>query len=193
MFLRNRKNWFHISGLVVTNNDAYAEKLVKIRVHGSNKRYYHDEIGINGRLDSLQAVVLEIKLKYLNQWLKSREEKAQKYSQIIKNKGLTDHLSIPHVEHNNIHTYHQYTLQLRDNMFQRDKVIEHLSSHGIGSMVYYPVPLHLQQCFKFLGYSEGDYPQTEKCAQAVFSLPIFPELTDDEQAYVIKTIADFFA
>jgi dTDP-4-amino-4,6-dideoxygalactose transaminase len=186
---------FGDGGLVTTENDQYAEKILKLRVHGSNKRYYHDEIGINGRLDALQAVVLKIKLKYLASWLKSREEKALKYRQLIDKKGLKDILAVPHVERNNFHTYHQYTLKLlgrNASLKKRDDLCEHLRQRGVGTMVYYPVPLHLQKCYAHLGLGKGSYPCSESCADHVFSLPIFPELTDAEQAYIIDTVAGFF-
>jgi len=186
---------FGDGGLVTTDNDEYAELMMKLRVHGSEKRYYHDEIGINGRLDALQAVVLEIKLKYLAGWLEARREKAQRYNELIDNKGLNETLDTPHVEHDNVHTYHQYTLSLKGdqaNAKTRDALCAHLQAKGIGSMVYYPVPLHQQKCFASLGYANGDLPVSEACAEHVFSLPIFPELTDDEQEYVVNMIRDFF-
>ncbi|MBN1492787.1 MAG: DegT/DnrJ/EryC1/StrS family aminotransferase, partial [Candidatus Omnitrophica bacterium] len=185
---------FGDGGLVTTDNEASAELIAKLRVHGSAQRYYHDEIGINARLDALQAVVLKVKLKYLAGWLKARRVKAEKYNELIDNKGLKDIIATPFVAPGNVHTYHQYTLTLlgkKASSKLRDDLCEHLRKNGIGSMVYYPVPLHIQKCFTYLGYKKGDYPISETCAQHVFSLPIFPELTDDEQTYIIDRIAGF--
>jgi len=186
---------FGDGGLVTTGSDSYAQKILKLRVHGSSKRYYHDEIGINGRLDALQAVVLMIKLKHLKAWLNARTQKALYYNELISNKGVTDLLAIPYVERNNVHTYHQYTLRLigkNSSAKMRDDLCAHLHKNGVGAMVYYPVPIHLQKCYLHLGLKKGSYPVSEACADLVFSLPIFPELTDNEQAYIVDILVDFF-
>jgi dTDP-4-amino-4,6-dideoxygalactose transaminase len=190
---------FGDGGLVTTNDTEIADHVRRLRNHGSRVRYYHEEIGWNSRLDSIQAAVLRVKMKYIDQWNARRREVAARYDKLLVEVGLASPasrggwaakepvrllLTLPQAHH----IYHQYVIRC----MRRDALREHLSSRGIGSEVYYPVPLHLQDCFTYLGYREGDLPHTEKAAQEVLALPIFPEITDDEQQRVVEAIRDFY-
>src|SRR5699024_9297373 len=170
---------------IVTSDDELAENSRIIRVHGSKPKYYHHVLGYNSRLDELQAAVLHVKYKKLNEFNEKRRLLAAAY---------TDQLfGIPQVQtpvekEGNEHVFHQYTLRVE----RRDELQAYLKENGIASMIYYPVPLHLQPVFKDLGYNEGDFPVTEKATEDVLSLPIFPELTEDDQQYVIDKIKAFY-
>jgi len=172
-------------GMMVTSDDALAERLRRLRLHGGAKQYHHDEVGTNSRLDSLQAAVLLAKLPHLASWSARRREHARYYDQ-----GLNDVPGVrtPMVEPANEHIYHQYTVRVE----RRDELQAHLKAKGIGSAVYYPVPLHLQNCFAHLGYKGGRLPQAERACTEVLSLPVFPELTHPQLDYVIETIRGFY-
>ncbi len=176
---------FGDAGMIVTNNDDLAEKVKMIRVHGSKKRYHHELLGVNSRLDTLQAGILLVKLKYVDKWNERRIEIANRYSSALKD---SDSVVVPYSEPYNKHIYHQYTIRTS----RRDELIEFLRGRGVQTAVHYPIPLHLQRAFAYLGYKKGDFPIAEKCAQEVLSLPMFPELRDDEVDYVIECILDFF-
>ena len=167
-------------GMVVTNDSEMAESVRTLRVHGSKPKYYHPIVGYNSRLDALQAAILSVKLKYLDEWTKKRREHAEAYNAAFKDLDVIT----PVEEDFNYHIYNQYTVALKD----RDRLREVLKENQIGHDVYYPVPLHLQECYKSLGYKEGDLPVTEKKAREVVSIPIYPELTEEEQNFVIETI-----
>ncbi len=167
-------------GMVVTNNPELAEKVKLLRTHGAKQKYYHDQVGYNSRLDTLQAGVLNVKLKYLDSWSKKRREHAQVYNENLQ--GLQ--IQLPKAESFNYHIYNQYTISVPN----RDGLKDFLKQKGIGCEIYYPVPLHLQECFRYLGYENGSCPVAEKKAQEVISLPVFPELTEAEQTYVISAI-----
>lgn len=175
------------AGMVVTNDDEIAEKSRVIRVHGSKPKYYHHILGYNSRLDELQAAILNVKFKYLNEWTENRRSAAKNYTSLI-----LEHLGeqvIPPVElEENYHVFHQYTIRVKN----RDDLQQYLKEHGISTMVYYPVPLHLQPVFNALGYKEGDFPESEKASREVLSLPMFPEIKIEQQKYVINKIIDFF-
>lgn len=172
-------------GMMVTSDDALAERLRKLRLHGGAKQYHHDEVGINSRLDSLQAAVLLAKLPHLASWSARRRDHAAYYD-----KGLSDvpGVRVPAVDPANEHIYHQYTVRVE----RRDELQAHLKAKGIGSAVYYPVPLHLQNCFAHLGYQAGRLPRAERACREVLSLPVFPELTHQQLDYVIETIRGFY-
>src|SRR5207248_2540870 len=172
-------------GMMVTSDDALAERLRKLRLHGGAKQYHHDEVGTNSRLDSLQAAVLLAKLPHLASWSSRRRDHAAYYD-----KGLSDvpGVRVPAVDPANEHIYHQYTVRVE----RRDELQAHLKAKGIGSAVYYPVPLHLQNCFAHLGYQPGRLPQAERACREVLSLPVFPELTRQQLDYVIETIRGFY-
>lgn len=183
-------------GLCATNSDDYAERMRMLRNHGSRRRYYHDEIGWNSRLDSIQAAVLNVKLKYLHEWNNRRREKACYYFKLFRDAGLeqsgelTKHgVQLPPVREEAGHIYHQFVIRAA----RRDQLREFLSAREIGSEIYYPVPLHRQKCFDYLGYCEGDLPVAEQAAREVLAIPIFPEITADEQARVVDAIAAFYS
>ncbi|HLE86569.1 MAG TPA: DegT/DnrJ/EryC1/StrS family aminotransferase [Candidatus Brocadiaceae bacterium] len=171
-------------GLVTTNDDELAKLIKILRVHGSEPKYYHSYIGINGRLDAIQAAILSVKLKYLNGWSERRRLGASYYSEHLK--GLP--IRLPKIESHNTHIFHQYVIATS----QRDELIKYLKQQGIGTAIYYPVPLHLQKCFEYLGYKEGDLLESEKASRETLALPIFPEITQKEQDYVIGHIKNFF-
>ena len=172
-------------GLVTTNNDELAECIKILRVHGSKPKYYHSYIGINGRLDAIQAAVLSVKLKYLSEWSESRRMVASYYTEHLT--GLP--IRLPKIETYNSHIFHQYVIATS----QRDALMKYLEQHGVETVIYYPVPLHLQKCFEYLGYKRGDLPESEKASQETLALPVFPEITRKEQDYVIHRIKDFFS
>jgi dTDP-4-amino-4,6-dideoxygalactose transaminase len=167
-------------GMVVTNDEKMTELLRMLRVHGAKPKYYHSIVGYNSRLDTLQAAILSVKLKYLDGWTEKRREHAEVYNQTFKGTGIVT----PKEEDFNYHIYHQYTIAVKS----RDGLREVLKEKQIGHDVYYPVPLHLQECYKHLGYKEGDLPVTDQKSREVISIPIYPELTAEEQNYVIETV-----
>jgi dTDP-4-amino-4,6-dideoxygalactose transaminase len=173
------------AGFITTNDDKLAELMLKLRVHGSKQKYHHSMVGYNSRLDSLQAAILLVKLNHLNDWHEGRRRKANIYDNELA--GFNG-LITPFVYDHNYHIYHQYTLVVKN----RDKLAALLKEKDIGFDTYYPIPLHLQECYKNLGYKQGDLPISEKLAQEVISLPIYPELHDDQQAFVIDTIKGFY-
>ena len=173
-------------GMVITDNDELAERVRKLRVHGSTHRYFHDIVGYNSRLDAIQAAILSAKLPYLDEWSRARVENARYYSEKLID---IDYVEPPTNSDNYTHIYHQYSIRVTDG--RRDKLQQHLKEKGIGTKIYYPLPLHLQRCFKHLGYKEGDSPISEEASKQVLSLPVYPELTQQEMAYVIREIRDF--
>lgn len=174
-------------GLMTTNDDELAAKLSMLRVHGMEPKYYHQVVGICSRLDALQAAVLRVKLKYLDGWTESRQANAARYGRLFQEAGVEEVVP-PKIHSNCRHIFHQYTIRCS----RRDELKAHLQQSGIGSEVYYPVPLHRQQCFEFLGYKLGDLPETEQAALECLSLPIYPELAAHQQQYVVEKIAEFY-
>lgn len=175
---------FGDAGLILTNSKGIAEKLKILRNQGNKNKYYHLVLGRNNRMDTIQAAVLDIKLKYLDEWNKKRQELAQYY-----NRGLAGlNLKLPIAADYSTHIYHQYTLRAP---VSNKGIIGYLLSKGIDSRVFYPVPLHLQKCFKYLGYKAGDFPEAEKAAKQAFTLPIYPELTQEEKDYIIQSVREF--
>jgi len=170
-------------GMIVTNDDALAERVRILRVHGSRPKYYHRMVGVNSRLDALQAAILRVKLPHLDEWTAARQRVAARYDELLQD---VQGIEIPYRAPDRSHIFHQYTVRVLDG--RRDELRDFLKEQGIGIFVYYPRPLHLQECFKELGYREGDLPQSELASQEVLSLPGFPELTGKEQDYVIKQI-----
>lgn len=172
-------------GMITTSSSERAARLQKLRVHGGRERYYHDEIGYNSRLDEVQAAVLRIKLRHLDEWNKERANVARLY-----NEGLAGipEVVTPSVPSGLTHIYHQYVIRAKD----RDGLKAHLEANSIGAMIYYPVPLHAQKCFSFLGYKTGDLPETEKAAAEVLALPVFAELSGPEVAEVCGAIRAFY-
>jgi len=186
-------------GMVVTNNENLYQRIKILRIHGASPKYYHKVIGGNFRLDALQAAVLLVKLKYLDEWSRKRRENAvyydQKFAQSgLKEKGLITTPVAVYKESGdkNYHIYNQYTICIR-NEGDRDKLRSYFKENGIGTEVYYPMPLHLQECFSELGYKKGSFPVSEKAAATVLSLPIYPELTLSQQDYIVEKITSFFS
>lgn len=176
-------------GMVVTRDKDRADRLRKLRVHGSGTTYFHDEIGINSRLDALQAAILDIKLKYLEGWNNERRKIADYYKLLFKTNDLSEFITAPVELENNYHIYHQYVIRVKT---KRDDLMNYLNERGFAVRVYYPLSLHLQPCFKYLGYHEGDFPQSEKLSSEALALPVFPGLKASEQEQLVEEIARFF-
>lgn len=177
---------FGDGGMVVTNDDALASAVRRLRVHGSERRYEHVDVGINGRLDALQAAVLRVKLAHLDEWTESRRQNAKRYLTFFTEAGLRDLLALPSVSDG--HVFNQFVIRSK----RRDELKAFLASREIGTEVYYPIPLHLQPCYRHLGYGEGDFPQAELAAKESLALPIYPELTEAQQAFVVESIVQFY-
>ena len=172
------------AGAVVTNSEELADQIKMLRVHGSRRKYYHETVGYNSRLDTFQAAILDAKLKYLDQWTNKRREQAEFYNQALA--GLP--IQLPLEEKDKYHIFHQYTLAVP----QRDRFKEYLKQKEIGCDTYYPLPLHQQECYRNLAARNGSLPVAEKKAGQVVSLPIFPELTKEELNYVVESVACFY-
>ena len=179
---------FGDGGLITTNHDRLNDAMAMLRVHGSKERYLHESIGINSRLDALQAAVLQVKLKYLDQWADGRRRNAARYERLFKDANIGDHIILPTTAKGNEHVFNQFTVRVQ----QRDELRAYLKDHGIGTEIYYPVPMHLQACYRDLGYQKGSFPISERAAEDVLSLPIYAELTDDQLIGVTETIAAFY-
>lgn len=176
-------------GMLTTNDDGLAERLRALRVHGSLVKYHHELIGINSRLDSLQAAILRVKLPHLDRWSESRRVNATRYNQMFEDAGLLEEITPPAARPNARHIFNQYVIRIESR--RRDALIEHLKQNDIGADIYYPIPLHLQECFRHLGYVEGDFPAAERAARETIALPIYPELTVEQQSYVVEKIREF--
>lgn len=177
------------AGMVTTHDPELADKVRLLRVHGARPRYHHHVMGYNSRLDELQAAILRIKLRHLDQWTASRQAASRRYDQLFHHAGLGEQVLLPTVAADCTHVYHQYTIRAD----RRDALQQHLEDAGIGTAVYYPLPLHLQPVFKELGHQPGDLPVTEQACAEVLSLPIFPELTAEQQEYVVAQVQAFYA
>ncbi len=177
-------------GVLTTDRDDLAAKLRLLRVHGMEPRYYHQVVGINSRLDSIQAAVLNVKMPYLDSWTRQRQNNAQRYHDLFAEYGLNKILTLPQTIRAASHVWNQYVIRVPDG--KRDALRKHLAARQIGSEIYYPVPLHEQQCFAALGYKLGSLPETERAARETIALPIFPELAGPEQQTVVSAIAEFF-
>jgi dTDP-4-amino-4,6-dideoxygalactose transaminase len=182
---------FGDGGLLTTPRDDIAARLRLLRVHGMQPRYYHRVIGINSRLDSIQAAVLNVKLPHLDRWTAMRQLHARRYHELFAEYGLDKVLGLPHERGQVRHVWNQYVVRVPDG--RRDALREHLAKQKVGSEIYYPVPLHEQECFAFLDCRLGSLPETERAARQTVALPIFPELEHQEQVYVVRQIASFFA
>ena len=178
-------------GILTTSDEALYKRLRLFRAHGMEPRYMHHVVGINSRLDSMQAAILNVKLPHLLAWNDQRASNASKYHRLFQTAGLDHWLGLPHTNSRCGHVWNQYTIRVPEGC--RDALRQHLAAAKIGSEIYYPVPLHLQPCFGSLGHRVGDLPETERAANEVLSLPIFPELTSSEQQLIVDTIAEFHA
>ena len=176
-------------GFMTTDDDELAEKLFALRVHGSKERYYHKWVGLNSRLDGFQGAVLRVKLPHLDSWSDKRKANADRYTQLFTDAGLTEQVGLPYERENVRHIYNQYVVRIPG---KRDQLRAFMTEKGIGTDIYYPVPLHLQECFDYVGYKEGAFPESEKASKETLALPIFPELKSNQQEYVVESIAQFF-
>lgn len=179
---------FGDAGMCVTNDAGLAERMEILRVHGGKPKYYHSFIGGNFRIDELQAAVLNVKLKHLDSWTTGRQRNAAIYDAAFARAKLGDLVRPPIVAPGVRHIYNQYVVRVRD----RDQLRAYLANAGVGSEIYYPIPLHLQRCFAYLGHTEGEYPCSERAAAETLALPIFPELSEAQLEYVVRTIASFY-
>jgi dTDP-4-amino-4,6-dideoxygalactose transaminase len=179
---------FGDAGMCVTNDAALAERMDILRVHGGRPKYYHSFIGGNFRIDEIQAAVLNIKLKYLDAWTAGRQHNGAFYDAAFAQVKLGDAVTTPRTTPGGRHIYNQYVIRVRD----RDRLRAHMATAGVGSEIYYPIPLHLQKCFEYLGHKTGDFQESERAAAETLALPIFPELTEMQLQYVVGTIADFY-
>ncbi|MFH0774382.1 MAG: DegT/DnrJ/EryC1/StrS family aminotransferase [bacterium] len=171
-------------GMIVTSNKELADRIVMLRVHGTSAKYYHKVVGINSRLDAIQAVALSRKLPYLDQWNEARRRNTALYNELL----ATADIILPAEAPDCRHIYNQYTIRCKD----RDGLREYLKAKGIATEIYYPLPLHLQECFKDLGQKEGDFPESEIAAKETLSIPVYPELTEGELKEVADAIISFF-
>jgi dTDP-4-amino-4,6-dideoxygalactose transaminase len=182
-------------GMVLTNDEILASKMMLLRVHGGRDKYFYDILGGNFRLDALQAAVLRIKLRHLDDWGQKRREKASYYNRLFEESGLIKEglVQIPVALYRdsgvqNFHIYHQYVIRANE----RDRLQEFLKEKRVATAIYYPLPLHLQKCFAYLDYREGDFPVSEKASREVLALPIFPELTTEQQDFIVSSISQFY-
>lgn len=181
---------FGDGGMLTARNDQVADRLRLLASHGMRPRYYHQAIGINSRLDTLQAAVLAVKLRHLNAYTRARQANAQRYVDMFGQSPAGNAFSLPYQDPAAHHVWNQYGIRVHNG--QRDALKTHLQQHGIGCEVYYPVPLHQQQCFQHCGFPVGSLPETERAAREILHLPIYPELRQDEQARVVETIGRFY-
>ena len=184
------------AGMVTTNRDDVAERVRMLRQHGMRRRYHHDEVGWNARLDGFQAAILHVKLKYIDGWNHARRTVAKRYHALFRAAGLAEcatypshGIVLPHEVAGSRHVWHQYVIRTR----RRDALRDFLAVRRIGSEIYYPVPLHMQEALRSLGYAEGAFPEAERAAREVLALPIFPELREDEQQTVVAAVAEFLS
>jgi dTDP-4-amino-4,6-dideoxygalactose transaminase len=182
------------AGIVTTRDAAFAARMRRLRNHGSPRRYLHEEFGCNSRLDEIQAAVLRVKLPYVEKWNQQRRDRAATYDRLLTQSGLIsataeDPIRVLATTPHAYHVFHQYVIRAQ----RRDELRQFLADRRIGSEVYYPIPLHLQPVFAYLGYNEGEMPEAERAAREVLALPMFPELTADEQQWVVESIAEFYS
>jgi len=176
-------------GFMTTNDDELAHKLNALRVHGSFERYYHKWVGLNSRLDGFQGAVLRVKLPHLDSWSDARKANADHYRKLFTDTGLTENVTLPFERENVRHIYNQFVIRVPE---KRDELKQFLAENEIGTDIYYPVSLHLQECFDYLGLKSGDFPESEKASRETLALPIFPELKKEQQEFVVEKIAAFF-
>ncbi len=180
-------------GMIVTSSEEYAEYCRIFRSHGSKQKYYHRFVGINSRLDELHAAVLNVKFKYLDKWLENRFQVARKYQELFLKCNLQEKIKLPlnnihSLKNHKEHTFHQYVIYVEE----RDNLQKHLKENGIGTNIYYPLCLHLQECFKYLEYKEGNFPVSEDASKHVLAIPMYPELSEDKQEYVVQKITQLY-
>lgn len=181
---------FGDAGMVTTTDEPLAKQLTRLRVHGMEPKYHHQEVGYNARLDALQAAVLRVKLRHLPAWTAARRDAADRYRGLFDAYRLADVITPPVERPGRFHVYNQYVIRVPEAA--RDPLRAHLAERKIGTEIYYPIPLHLQACFATLGHKPGDFPQSEAAARQTIALPIYPELTEDAQHHVVASIAEYF-
>ncbi|MFQ6037734.1 MAG: DegT/DnrJ/EryC1/StrS family aminotransferase [Candidatus Aminicenantales bacterium] len=186
---------FGDGGMVLTDREDLSEAIRLLRVHGAKNKYYHDRIGGNFRLDNLQAAILRVKLRHLDRWIAERQQKASTYDGLFEETGLTAEnlVEVPETVYResgvpHYHTFHQYVIRVRE----RDGLQAFLKDRGVATAVYYPLALHLQKCFSDLGYRKGDFPESEKAMDEVLALPVYPELQQEQQGYIVSSIEAFY-
>jgi len=176
-------------GLVsVACDEDLASRIKRLRVHGAGDTYFHEEVGINSRLDALQAAILRVRLRHLEGWNEERRIVAERYAELFAENDLLESVTLPAEAKGGFHVFHQYVVRAK----RRDELQKFLAARGVTTRVYYPLPLHLQHCFSYLGYKKGDFPVAEMLADEVLALPMFPELLPEEQQCVVSEIADFY-
>lgn len=176
-------------GMMTTGDDALAAKLRALRIHGAEEKYYHKYVGLNSRLDGFQGAVLRAKMPFLDQWTEKRRANAVKYRELFTDAGLTEEIGLPVEREIGRHIYNQFVIRVRSG---RDELRAFLTEKGVGTDIYYPVPLHLQECFAYLGHRKIQFPNAERAAEQTLALPIYPELTAAQQNYVVESISEFF-
>jgi dTDP-4-amino-4,6-dideoxygalactose transaminase len=179
---------FGDAGMCVANDAGIAERLRILRVHGAEPKYYHDFVGGNFRLDEIQAAVLVVKLAHLDGWTAARQSNASHYAELFEEQGLPDAVRLPDMTARGRHVFNQFVIRAPS----RDRLRAHLASRGIGTEIYYPLPLHEQRCFAYLGHEPEDFPVSHKAAAEVLALPVYPELTAEQRKYVVAEIAAFY-
>ncbi len=175
-------------GFMTTDDDTLADKLLALRVHGSFERYYHKWVGLNSRLDGFQGAVLRVKLPHLDSWSDQRKANADHYRELFNDAGLTEQIVLPFERENTRHIYNQFVIRVPE---RRDDLKQYLAENEIGTDIYYPVSLHQQECFEYLGYQTGDFPESEKASKETLAVPIFPELKKEQQEFVVEKISEF--
>jgi dTDP-4-amino-4,6-dideoxygalactose transaminase len=176
-------------GMISTNDPEFADRLSVLRNHGGHERYHYEVLGMNSRLDALQAAILRVKFGWLNRWTEARRQIAKRYRQLFEEAGLDKRVRLPVEPHGLFHVYHQFVIRAP----RRDELRDHLRNSGIPTEIYYPLPLHLQPAFAYLGYGSGSFPRAEAASREVLALPIFPTMTEAQQRAVVDDIARFFA
>ena len=178
-------------GMLTTNDPAVADRLRRLRAHGAKNKYFHEEVGINSRLDSLQAAILRVKLRHLDEWAEARRMNAKRYEELFLESGLLQSgmVVLPEARVDSLHVYNQFVIRARD----RDRLKQFLTEEGIGTEIYYPLSLHMQECFRYLGYESGDFPESERASREALAIPIYPELDDSAQKYIVDRITAFYS
>jgi dTDP-4-amino-4,6-dideoxygalactose transaminase len=178
------------AGMMTTSRADVAADLSVLRAHGAKRKYYHDRVGVNSRLDSIQAAILRVKFRYLEGWAAARRLNAERYAQIFSDRGLVQEglVGLPKVGEGHYHVFNQYVIRVKE----RDKLRGYLAEHGVGTEIYYPVPMHLQTCFGEMGYKKGAFVEAERAADEVLAIPVYPELGLNDQEYIVATIAQFY-
>lgn len=177
------------AGLCTTNDPQLASRMATLRVHGMEPKYYHREVGWNARLDALQAAILRVKLMFLEEWTEARQQAAARYDALIEENHLTGFLQRPVRRPHRRHVFNQYVVRVADGL--RDALVKHLKADNVGCEIYYPVPLHRQECLAHLGYADGSFPASEEASRCVLALPMFPEITVDQQRRAVQSCAAF--